>query len=576
VNDGNLRVFLWLGLLLALWLNYETWTREHAPPVAATAPADGAAKPAGLDAAIPTAAAPAASAAATAAPTATDVPTVTPAAGSEVPAVAAAAPSGPGSVRVVTDVLDLEIGLVGGELQRADLLVYPRVKGEAQPVRLFDRAAKEDFYAMQTGLAPAGGSTSKHPTHLETFTAPARVYRLAAGASEVRIPLTWTDGQGVTVTKTFTLRRGDYRIGLDYQIENRSAGAFGYASYAQILRDDVQPETSMFNVESYSYKGPAYYDGEKYTKLSLGDDDNHTLSRDIRGGWIAGMQHHFVSAVVPAATTTYRYGIKVDGRQYLLSVVGPAQTVAAGATATVRENLFVGPKLQSQLTGLNDELDRVTDYGVFTILSRPLFQLIQWVQGLLGNWGWAIIVVTFLLKLAFYPLSEAAGKSMAKMRVLAPRMKTLQETYKDDREKLGRAMMELYQKEKINPLSGCLPMLVQMPVFLAFYWVLLESVEMRQAPFMGWIQDLSSADPFFVLPVLNAAAMYGQFKLNPPPPDPMQAKIFAFMPFIVSATFIFFPAGLVLYWVTSTLLGILQQWNINRRIEAQQAKIRTN
>ncbi|MCS6946901.1 MAG: membrane protein insertase YidC, partial [Steroidobacteraceae bacterium] len=234
----------------------------------------------------------------------------------------------------------------------------------------------------------------------------------------------------------------------------------------------------------------------------------------------------------------------------------------------------VGPKLQAQLEQTGPELDLVADYGVLTILARPLFWLIEKMHAIFGNWGWAIIFTTLILKLLFYPLAETAGRSMAKMRVLAPRMKNLQEMYKDDREKLGRAMMELYQKEKINPLAGCLPILVQMPVFLAFYWVLLESVEMRQAPFIGWIQDLSSRDPFFILPIINALAMYGQFKLNPAPPDPVQAKIFAIMPFVVSATFVFFPAGLVLYWVTSTVLSILQQWNINRRIEAEQAKAR--
>lgn len=560
MNEGNLRTFLWIGLALALWLNYETWHKDYAPAPTAVA-ASQANKPAALDAAIPQAPA-----------------SAPPASPPVAPPAAPTAAAGGGTVRVVTDVLDLDIGLMGGELQRADLPKYPRVKGESRPVRLFDRAAKEGFYALQTGLAPAAASASgvAFPTHLAPFTAAAREYRMTPGAQELRVPLTWTDGEGITVTKTFIFKPGQYRIDLEYQVQNRSAAPFVAAPYAQILRDDIQPETSMFSVESYSYKGPAYYDGTKYTKLALKDEDNHQLSRDLTGGWIAGMEHHFVSAVVPDPAKSYHYDIKVSGRQYLLSVLGPAQTVAAGADAAIGETLFVGPKLQAQLKQTGTELDRVTDYGTLTILSRPLFWLIEKVHGLFGNWGWAILITTLLLKLAFYPLAETAGKSMARMRVLAPRMKALQETYKDDREKLGRATMELYQKEKINPLAGCLPMLIQMPVFLAFYWVLLESVEMRQAPFMGWIQDLSSRDPFFVLPVLNAVAMYVQFKLNPPPPDPMQAKIFQFMPLVVSATFVFFPAGLVLYWVTSTLLGIAQQWNINRRIEAAQAKLKAN
>jgi YidC/Oxa1 family membrane protein insertase len=581
VNDGNIRMFLWVGLGLALWLNYETWNKDYAPPPAATAASAGGANAApSLDAAIPQAApagvATPANNGAPPPPLAGNLSATVPAATAPIASVAAAPAASANILHVVTDVLDVDIDLSGGELRRADLLKYPKIKGQSAPVRLFDRDVREGFYALQTGLAPASAGGAA-PTHLTAFTAPERLYRLApGGAQELRVPLTWTNGQGVTVTKTFVFKPGQYRVDLEYRIENRGTEPFTAASYAQILRDDIQPETSMFNVESYSYKGPAYYDNVKYTKLALSDEDNHKLSADIANGWIAGMEHHFVSAVVPDATKTYKYAMKVSGRQYLLSVLGPAQTVAPGADATLTEKLFVGPKMQAQLKETGPELDRVTDYGTLTILSRPLFWLIEKMHELFGNWGWAIIVVTFLLKLAFYPLAETAGKSMAKMRVLAPRMKNLQETYKDDREKLGRAMMELYKTEKVNPAAGCLPILLQMPVFLAFYWVLLESVEMRQAPFMGWIQDLSSRDPFFVLPVLNAVAMYGQFKLNPPPPDPMQAKIFAFMPFVVSATFIFFPAGLVLYWVTSTGLSILQQWNINRRIEAQQAKVKAN
>ena len=327
----------------------------------------------------------------------------------------------------------------------------------------------------------------------------------------------------------------------------------------------------MFDVESYAFKGPAYYDGTKYQKLALDDDDSGKLSRDITAGWIAGMQHHFVTAVVPAPGAPYRHALKIDGQQYLLSVAGPLQSVAAGADATFNETLFVGPKLQAQLEQTGPKLDLVADYGVLTILAKPLFWLLEQAHKLTGNWGWAIVLITLLLKLVFYPLSETSGKSMAKMRVLAPRIKNLQDTYKEDREKLGKAMMELYQREKINPLAGCLPILIQMPVFFAFYWVLLESVEMRQAPFMGWIQDLSAKDPFFILPIIMAGAMFIQYKLNPAPPDPIQAKVFMILPLVMSVTFAFFPAGLVLYWVTNTVLSIAQQWNINRRIEAQAA-----
>ena len=286
------------------------------------------------------------------------------------------------------------------------------------------------------------------------------------------------------------------------------------------------------------------------------------------------MQHHFVTAVVPAAGQAYRYNLQTQGDQYLLSTAGPATTVAPQSGATLKETLFVGPKLQTQLEKTGPRLDLVADYGMLTLLAKPLFWLLEKVHSFVGNWGWAIVIVTFLLKLAFYPLSESSGKSMAKMRVLGPRIKNLQETYKDDREKLGRAMMDLYKREKVNPVAGCLPILIQMPVFFAFYWVLLESVEMRQAPFLAWIQDLSSKDPFFVLPIIMAGAMFVQTKLNPAPPDPIQAKVMTILPLVMSVTFAFFPAGLVLYWVTNTVLSIAQQWNINRRIEAEAKKAR--
>ncbi len=587
MTSTNARVFLWLGLVLVLWLNYDTWMRDYGPkpgaPVAGgVAPASiGGSAGSSLSARIPTASTPAAaapagataaSAPATAAvpiPAAGAVPAVpasTTAAGAGAASSAAAAPLG--TVNVRTDVLDIDIGLNGGELRRADLLVYPLVKGQQRPVQLLNHDP-QGFFLLQTGLAGATGAD--HPTHLAAFSAPAESFRLPASGDEVRVPLTWSNGAGVTVTKTFILRRGQYRVDLEYTIHNEGEAPWQAASYAQLLRDDIVLERSMFNVETYAFKGPAYYDGTKYQKLALDSDDAKNLSKDLAGGWIAGMQHHFVSAVVPQPGINYHYTLKVDGRQYLLTAAGPLQTVAPGATATLKETLFVGPKLQSQLETTGPELDRVADYGVLTLLAKPLFWMLGIVHKAVGNWGWAIIIVTFLLKLAFYPLSETSGKSMAKMRVLGPRIKNLQDTYKEDKDKLGKAMMELYQREKINPLAGCLPILIQMPVFFAFYWVLLESVEMRQAPFMFWIQDLSSKDPFYVLPIIMAGAMFGQYKLNPAPPDPIQAKVFMILPLVMSVTFAFFPAGLVLYWVTNTLLSIAQQWNINRRIEAAAA-----
>jgi YidC/Oxa1 family membrane protein insertase len=575
-------MFLWLGLAMALWLNYESWQRMFAPPPAAvTAPAPAGSVAPSLADAVPTASAPAAAATAAAGAAAPStlgaVPGAAPVASTPVMTAApaapvAATPATTATVRVTTDVLDLEIALAGGTLVKADLPKYPRVKGEAAPVRLLNR--DRHFYHLQTGLSDAGAGGAR-PTHQAVFTAAQPAFSLNAGSDGLRVPLTWTDAaSGVTVTKTYVLRRGQYRIDLEYTVDNRGAAPWRAASYAQILRDDPPVERSMFSVESYAFQGPAYYDGTKYQKLDRTDAEDRALSRDITGGWIAGMQHHFTTAVVPAAGQAYKYTLQTEGQQYLLSVAGPAVEVAPQSGATFKETLFVGPKLQAQLETTGPRLDLVADYGVLTLLAKPLFWMLEKAHNAVGNWGWAIVIVTFLLKLLFYPLSESSGKSMAKMRLLAPRVKNLQETYKDDREKLGRAMMDLYKREKVNPVAGCLPIIIQMPVFFAFYWVLLESVEMRQAPFMGWIQDLSAKDPFFVLPLIMAVAMFVQTKLNPTPPDPIQAKVFMILPIVMSVTFAFFPAGLVLYWVTNTVLSILQQWNINRRIEAEAKRAR--
>jgi YidC/Oxa1 family membrane protein insertase len=434
-------------------------------------------------------------------------------------------------------------------------------------VRLENHDGAQTLYELQSGLTgPEGGV---YPTHLATFTSAQSDYALD-GANELTVPLTWSEG-GITVTKTFVFRRGQYRIDLAQVVRNGGATPWTARKYVQILRNDPPTKRSYFNVESYAFHGPAIWDGTKYRKLDTTDSQDTHLSLDVRDGWIAALQHHFVTAIVPPRGATWHFGLGVQGTEYLLSATGPEQTVAPGATGQFDVTLFTGPKLQWQLDATAPELGRVADYGRLWFLARPLFVALSWVHKLTGNWGVAIIVVTFLLKLLFYPLSEASGRSMARMKTLQPRIKNLQETYADDREKLGRAMMELYKREKINPVAGCLPIIIQIPVFLAFYWVLLESVEMRQAPFALWIHDLSSRDPYFILPLIMAGAMFVQYKLNPAPPDPVQARVFMIMPIVMSATFAFFPAGLVLYWVTNTILSIAQQWNINRRIGAQPA-----
>jgi YidC/Oxa1 family membrane protein insertase len=571
---NNIRIFLWLALALAVYVNYTQWQIDYAPKPAPTAVTsttlpDGTiieSKPTSIEDTVPLA-----------------EPSKTPPANADaVPqaaqsAAAAAAPvlETAGIVRVLTDVLVVDIDLKGGTLVRAELPGYPLIKGQPAPVVLFNRDSATTNYVMQSGLS-GDKADERRPTHLETFTSTARQFKLADGQDEMRVPLTWTDGNGVTVTKTFVFHRSMFAVNLEYAIDNQSDAPWLAHSYARIMRTDPPVERSMFKVESFAFRGPAMWAVDKnlpdhenrYRRLKI-DKAEDQVPVDVKDGWVAGMQHHFVSAIVPDRSKVYRYSLIVRDRLYVIGALGPPEVVAPKTQAVIKENLFVGPKLQRQLDTLHPELTRVADYGLLTPLSKPLFWLLDNIHALVKNWGLAIILATFLLKLMFYPLAQYSGRSMARMRALAPRMKGLQETYKDDRTKLGQATMELYKTEKVNPLSGCMPMLIQMPVFLAFYWVLLESVEMRQAPFMGWINDLSARDPFFILPALNGLAMWMQYKLNPPPPDPVQAKVFQFMPIVFSVMFALFPAGLVLYWVTNTGLSILQQWNINRTIEAE-------
>ncbi|HEY5807126.1 MAG TPA: membrane protein insertase YidC [Povalibacter sp.] len=555
----NQRIFVWAALGVVLWLNYLTWQRDYAPPPA-PAVATTTATPAANKAAESLPSLPSSNPAPSA-PASTSAP--------EAP-VAEKATDAP-TIRVVTDVLDMQINTRGGELQRADLLKYPKVKNQPDvPMRLLD--TQGTFYVMQSGLRVADNRAE--PTHQALFQSASSEYRLQPGQTEVEVPLTWTDGQGVTVTKTYTFKPGSYRIDLKYDVNNQSGSDWKAASYVQIVRHYEHVERSYFKVETNAYRGPAIYDGKAYHKLDVEEEEDRAFKSTVTGGWVAALQHHFVAAAVPPAGQSYAYQLGVNSdNDYTLSYIGQPQSVAAGATRSFPETLFVGPKLQSQLEAAGPKLELTADYGMLTIIAQPLFWLLEKAHGFVRNWGLSIIIVTFLIKLVFYKLTAASGRSMAKMRNVAPRIKAIQERYKDDREQLGRQMMEIYKREKINPLAGCLPILIQIPFFLAFYWVLLESVEMRQAPFFGWITDLSSRDPFFILPILMGIAMFGQFKLQPmPSTDPMQAKIFAFMPVIMSVTMAWFPAGLVLYWLTNTLLSIAQQWRINKLVAAEEPK----
>ena len=582
----NTRILLWAALLGILVYNYQAWMHDYPPAgspgaLMQTLPGTGStlgdSVPQAASAAAPPAASPvpaAATPATGASPTDSFSAPVAGAATAPVIAPGAAPASAAPPLHVTTDVLDVEINLKGGELDQAKLLEYPERKDTPNiPVKLLSREPPDSLYLVQTGLF--GGASEAAPTHLAIWTSSQAAFALAAGENELRVPLTWTDGQGLSVTKTFVFKRGLYAIDLTYDVVNSGATPRKLGSYSQILRHWEHASRSYFNVETYSFKGPAVYDGSKSRDLNVESEGDSKFSETITNGWLASLQHQFVAAIVPPADQPYKYALQVLNKEYQVSATGPMVEVAAGAKAQFREKLFVGPKLQSQLAATAPHLERTVDFGILTVLAQPLFATLNWVHGLIGNWGWSIILVTALIKLLFYPLSQASGRSMAKMRTVAPRMKQIQETFKDDREKLGRAMMELYKKEKINPLAGCLPMLVQIPFFISFYRVLLESVEMRQAPFLLWITDPSSRDPYFVLPLLMGGAMFAQFKLNPAPPDPMQAKIMQFMPLIMTGMMAWFPSGLVLYWLTNTLLTILQQWRVNQVVEAEAAKPRS-
>ena len=558
----NQRLFIWAIFVFLAWITYQTWVEQYGPtpaePVATqydelnALPADAAG-----DEELPAI---------------TDTP-VAPSVGDALPATPGtttatiADPEAP-SVRVTTDVFEIEISTVGGTLQTAVLSGYPVAKDRPDElVRLLDTSGR-GFGLVESGVRAAGGAAEA--THLETFVAARGSYDLA-GEDELVVPLTWTDASGLTVEKRYTFTRGSYTVQLEQIVTNNSDVEWRGAEYVRIKRHSAEMERSMFNVDSYSFDGPIVYDGDKSQKLKRDDlIDDGRYEFNSQQGWFGEIQHHFLRAAVPTRGVDYKFDVVVNGDVATSSAIRRSLvSVAPGATEVFATTLFVGPKLQDQLEEIDKSLKLTVDYGWLTIISQPLFWLLSLVHGWVGNWGVAIIFVTFLIKLAFYKLTESSGRSMAKMRNLQPRMKALQDRYKDDKQALSQAMMDLYKREKVNPAAGCLPILIQMPFFLAFYWVLLESVEMRQAPFALWITDLSTRDPFFILPLIMGVAMFAQQKLNPAPTDPVQAKVMQIMPIMFTVFFAFFPSGLVLYWVTNTLLSIAQQWKVNKVVEAE-------
>ena len=470
-------------------------------------------------------------------------------------------------VAVTSDALQLQIDTRGGDIVFAGLPQYPQVKGNPEPFVILQDNVQRSFIA-QSGLAGSNGPDSRgRPVYAVDKTS----YELTEGQDQLVVDLKLQDN-GVDIIKRFTLTRGSYEVRVDYLIYNKTDETWQANFYAQLKRDNSEdPSKQTSNVGGVStYLGAAVHSNEKsYLKLPFDEFAKSPFKETVEGGYAAILQHYFVTAWVPAQDSQHTFTTRnaTDGNNIVgfydgAVKVQPNQMVETGAV------LYVGPKVQDKLETLAEGLELTVDYGWLWFISQPLFALLQLIHSLVGNWGWSIILLTVLVKSAFYPLSATSYRSMAKMRKLTPKIQGLKEQYGDDRQKMSQAMMEMYKKEKVNPMGGCLPILVQMPVFIALYWVLLESVELRQASWLGWITDLSQMDPYFILPLIMGGSMFVQQMLNPTPPDPTQAKVMKMMPVIFTVFFLWFPAGLVLYWVVNNLLSILQQWMITRQIEA--------
>ena len=475
-------------------------------------------------------------------------------------------------ITVETDLLRVQIDPVGGELVSAILLDYRVKAGEPEPrVQLFERNGPR-VYTAQSGLISANNPA---PSHTAVFTADQTEYRLNDREDSLTVRLHWQDGD-IRVTREYTFQRDRYLIEQTQRVENLGSERWRGQQYAQLQRTPRVGGSrfSFTNPENYAFYGAAIYSEELgFEKISFSDIDSSRFDQMHEGGWAAMIQHYFVSAWIPDQTQTLRYEtarLERDVPRYLVRWREPAVQIEPGASHDFNATLFVGPKLQYRLREAAPGMHLAVDYGFFTVFSQPLFWLLNGIHSVVGNWGWAIIILTLLVKLVFYKLTETQYRSMARMRKLQPRIMSLRERYADDRTKLSEAMMKLYKEEKVNPLGGCLPLLVQIPVFIALYWVLLESVELRQASFMLWLQDLSSPDPYFILPIIMGVAAWTQQKLNPMvSADPIQQRVMMALPIVMAVMFAFFQAGLVLYWTTNQVLGLAQQYYITRKIERE-------
>jgi YidC/Oxa1 family membrane protein insertase len=553
-------VFSFSALLL-----WEAWQKHNRPPLPTTAAtSQGSAVPASdpkaeIKGSVPTSTLP------TVATPNASVPTST---AGTAKAPTSAAPASTGRVNVRTDTLDVDIDLTGGDIRRVTLLSHFARGDTSRPFTLMQDKVGHYFIA-QTGLLGEG-----LPNHTSQWQASNSKYELGSEKS-IDVVFTHADTRGVTVKKIFTFTRGSYVVNVRHEVKTDAGTPANAKAYFQFLRDANPPEGESSGNNPFTgiatFTGPAVYtDTKKFQKVAFGDIDkaaarNGTAdhAQQASDGWLAMVQHYFVSAWLPAGGPREFFTKKQQDNLYSAGVIVP---VAAGAdgVGSVSMPLYLGPQEQDKLAKLAPGLDLVVDYGWLSFLAFPMFVVLSFINGIVGNWGWTIVIFTILLKLVFFPLNQKAGKSMAHMKTLMPKMEALKARYGDDKMKLNQAMMELYKTEKVNPLGGCLPILIQIPFFIALYWVLLGAVELRNAPWVGWITDLSTPDPFYVLPVIMGVTMFVQTKLNPQPTDPIQAKVMTILPIVFSFMFLFFPAGLVLYWTMQNLLGIAQQWYINK------------
>lgn len=543
MDKKRLNALLLVSFIFSVFMLWDAWQRSHQPPPAP------AADPAH---AVPGAPSPAANGA---------VPTVTAAPAASVPA--ANVPK----ATVQTDLFRAEISAQGGDLVFLELEKHRATLDAKKNFVLFQNDPKQHIYIGQSGLIGEG-----LPNHKTTYSLEKAEYTMADGEDSVSVRMTAPAANGVKVSKIYTFKRGSYLIDVSYEINNASKATVAPHGYFQILRDGKEPDShtsGAFGVTTFT--GPAVYTAaDHYQKVHFADidKDKAKYAHKADNGWIGLVQHYFFSAWLPQGKAEREFYIdRMDSNLYRAGVKFALPAVEAGQTAKVNVPLYAGPQEQEKLEAIAPGLDLVVDYGWLTIIAAPLFWVMQLFHGFIGNWGWTIIALTVMLKLIFFPLSAASYKSMAKMRLVMPQMTRIKETYKDDRTKMNVEMMELYKREKINPLGGCLPVVVQIPVFIALYWVLLGTVEIRNAPWLGWITDLSVQDPYYVLPILMGVTMFFQTRLNPTPPDPVQAKIMTWMPIAFTFMFLWFPAGLVLYWTVNNLLSIAQQWYITKQIE---------